>query len=109
MTAGIPGALVACPECGLEFVRRGLQAHRRMRHGVGADGLRATPAASDPAPPESNANLAGALSELARAVERLQAHVEKSLPEGTSLSEPPPEVLPPARGDTQARDAALQK
>ena len=55
-----PQRLVECPECGLGFARRGIVAHRRMRHGIA---------------PEAVVELAGTLSRIATVLERLDARL----------------------------------
>ena len=67
---GRPERLVPCPECGRGFVRRGLAAHRRMRHGATA----AT--ASDLRPVnETLACLRRVLESLAGVLERMDARL----------------------------------
>jgi hypothetical protein len=88
--------MVACPECGRMFVRRGLAAHRRMRHGPGS------PPETDPSAKTSPVDavaIARALDDLAQAVGRLDARIDRllaapqpapALPSPTVQAGPPP-------------------
>jgi hypothetical protein len=68
--------MVACPECGRMFVPRGLAAHRRMRHGPGS------PPETDPGTKPGALDtvaITRALDDLARAVGRLDARIDRLL------------------------------
>lgn len=82
-------ASAACPECGRLFSRRGLAAHRRMRHGPGSppETVIATELPG-PAPAlpriDDNAAIARALEAVAIAVTRLEARLDQVLAVGRS-------------------------
>ena len=90
-----PDASVACPECGRLFSRRGLAAHRRMRHGRGAT-LETVVASELPGPlpalpcVDDNAAIARALEAVAIAVTRLEERLDQVLAVGRAA----PAVLP---------------
>ena len=71
--------LVACPDCGESFVRRGIAAHRRMRHGV-RELPRPAATEADPALVSSIAalvarELAHTLGRIVQAIERIDDRI----------------------------------
>jgi hypothetical protein len=90
---------VACPECGRLFSRRGLAAHRRMRHGPGSP-PETVVAAELPGPlpalprVDDNAAIARALEAVAIAVTRLEARLDQVLAAGRAAPAPAPASVP---------------
>lgn len=75
-----PQKLVDCPECGESFAPRGIVAHRRMRHGLA---------------PETATELAGTLSRIASALERLDARLSSNSAFAPPKQDPVDAVPPP--------------
>ena len=75
-----PQKLVDCPECGESFAPRGIVAHRRMRHGLA---------------PETATELAGILSRIASALERLDARLSSNGAFAPPKQDPVDAVPPP--------------
>lgn len=94
-------ANVACPECGRLFSRRGLPAHRRMRHGPGSPPETVVVTdLSAPAPAlpriDDNAAIARALEAVAIAVTRLEARLDQVLAAARTASASAPPAARPA-------------
>ena len=94
-------ASAACPECGQSFSRRGLAAHRRMRHGAGARQEQVV-AADVPGPlpalprVDDNAAIARALEAVAVAVMRLEARLDQVIAVGRTVPVVVPTPVPAA-------------